>query len=46
MIATTRVVMPKSRVRLSAGRSFLSREAQKFFVSSPARIRSFTAKNC
>ena len=28
MIAATRVVMPKSRVRLSAGRSFLSREAQ------------------
>ncbi len=28
MIATTRIVMPKSRVRLSAGRSFLSREAQ------------------
>jgi biotin synthase len=28
MIATTRIVMPKSRVRLSAGRSLLSREAQ------------------
>jgi biotin synthase len=28
MIATTRIVMPKSRVRLSAGRSSLSREAQ------------------
>ncbi len=28
MIATTRIVLPKSRVRLSAGRSFLSREAQ------------------
>ncbi len=28
MIATTRIVMPKSRVRLSAGRSQLSREAQ------------------
>ncbi|BDV35832.1 biotin synthase BioB [Methylocystis iwaonis] len=28
MIATTRIVMPKSRVRLSAGRSFLTREAQ------------------
>ncbi len=28
MIATTRIVIPKSRVRLSAGRSFLSREAQ------------------
>jgi biotin synthase len=28
MIAATRVVMPKSRVRLSAGRSALSREAQ------------------
>ncbi|MCX7900275.1 MAG: biotin synthase BioB, partial [Methylocystis sp.] len=28
MIATTRIVMPKSRVRLSAGRSFLSQEAQ------------------
>jgi biotin synthase len=28
MIATTRIVMPKSRVRLSAGRSTLSREAQ------------------
>jgi len=28
MIATTRIVMPKSRVRLSAGRSALSREAQ------------------
>ncbi len=28
MVATTRIVMPKSRVRLSAGRSFLSREAQ------------------
>jgi biotin synthase len=28
MIATTRIIMPKSRVRLSAGRSFLSREAQ------------------
>ncbi|PWB84330.1 MAG: biotin synthase BioB [Methylocystaceae bacterium] len=28
MIATTRILMPKSRVRLSAGRSFLSREAQ------------------
>jgi biotin synthase len=28
MIATTRIVMPRSRVRLSAGRSFLSREAQ------------------
>jgi biotin synthase len=28
MIATTRIVMPKSRVRLSAGRSSMSREAQ------------------
>ncbi|MBY6243888.1 biotin synthase BioB [Methylosinus sp. Sm6] len=28
MIATARIVMPKSRVRLSAGRSALSREAQ------------------
>jgi biotin synthase len=28
MIATTRIVMPKARVRLSAGRSFLTREAQ------------------
>lgn len=28
MIATTRIVMPRARVRLSAGRSFLSREAQ------------------
>ncbi len=28
MIATTRIVMPKARVRLSAGRSSLSREAQ------------------
>ena len=28
MIATTRIVMPKARVRLSAGRSLLSREAQ------------------
>jgi biotin synthase len=28
MIATTRIVMPKTRVRLSAGRSFLAREAQ------------------
>lgn len=28
MIAVTRIVMPKARVRLSAGRSFLSREAQ------------------
>jgi biotin synthase len=28
MIATARIVMPKSRVRLSAGRSVLSREAQ------------------
>jgi biotin synthase len=28
MVATTRLVMPKSRVRLSAGRSKLSREAQ------------------
>jgi biotin synthase len=28
MIATTRIVMPKSRVRLSAGRAGLSREAQ------------------
>jgi len=28
MIATTRIVIPKARVRLSAGRSFLSREAQ------------------
>jgi biotin synthase len=28
MVATTRIVMPKSRVRLSAGRSSLSREAQ------------------
>jgi biotin synthase len=28
MIAATRIVMPKSRVRLSAGRSSLSREAQ------------------
>ncbi|WP_442754989.1 biotin synthase BioB [Methylocystis sp. JAN1] len=28
MIATTRIVMPKARVRLSAGRSFLGREAQ------------------
>ena len=27
-IATTRIVMPKARVRLSAGRSFLTREAQ------------------
>jgi len=28
MIATARIVMPKSRVRLSAGRTELSREAQ------------------
>jgi len=28
MVATTRIVMPKARVRLSAGRSFLSREGQ------------------
>ncbi|MGJ0394290.1 MAG: biotin synthase BioB [Methylocystis sp.] len=28
MIATTRIVMPRARVRLSAGRSFLTREAQ------------------
>jgi biotin synthase len=28
MIATTRIVMPRARVRLSAGRSVLSREAQ------------------
>jgi biotin synthase len=28
MIATTRIVMPRSRVRLSAGRAALSREAQ------------------
>ncbi|WP_091682006.1 biotin synthase BioB [Methylocapsa palsarum] len=28
MIATTRIVLPKSRVRLSAGRSILNREAQ------------------
>ena len=28
MIATARIVMPKSRVRLSAGRSELGREAQ------------------
>lgn len=28
MVAATRIVMPKSRVRLSAGRSSLSREAQ------------------
>jgi biotin synthase len=28
MIATTRIVIPKARVRLSAGRSLLSREAQ------------------
>ena len=28
MVATTRILMPKSRVRLSAGRSSLSREAQ------------------
>jgi len=28
MIATTRIVIPKARVRLSAGRSFLTQEAQ------------------
>jgi biotin synthase len=28
MIATTRIVLPMARVRLSAGRSVLSREAQ------------------
>jgi biotin synthase len=28
MIATTRILMPRARVRLSAGRSFLTREAQ------------------
>ena len=28
MIATTRIVLPAARVRLSAGRSVLSREAQ------------------
>lgn len=28
MIATTRIVIPKTRVRLSAGRSFLTREGQ------------------
>ena len=28
MIATTRIVLPRSRVRLSAGRTDLSREAQ------------------
>ena len=30
LIATTRIVLPKSKVRLSAGRSRLSREAQAF----------------
>ena len=36
MIATTRVVMPKARVRLSAGRSNLSREAQVLCMTAGA----------
>ncbi|MEI8234686.1 MAG: hypothetical protein WCH57_08370 [Verrucomicrobiota bacterium] len=30
LVATTRIVFPKAKVRLSAGRSSLSREAQAF----------------
>ena len=36
MIATTRIVMPKARVRLSAGRSSLSREAQVLCMTAGA----------
>ena len=36
MIATARIVMPKARVRLSAGRSSLSREAQVLCMTAGA----------
>ena len=36
MIATARIVMPKARVRLSAGRSTLSREAQVLCMTAGA----------
>jgi len=45
MIATARILMPQSKVRLSAGRLELSREAQ-MLCSSPARTRSSTARSC
>jgi biotin synthase len=36
MIATARILMPKTRVRLSAGRQELSREAQLFCMYAGA----------
>ena len=45
MIATARIVLPAARVRLSAGRSVLNREAQ-IFAWSRGRIRSFMARPC
>ncbi len=39
MVATTRIVMPKTRVRLSAGRTNMSREGQAFcFMAGAASI--------
>jgi biotin synthase len=50
LVATTRVVLPKSRVRLSAGRTRLSREAQAFCFFAGANSifygnKLLTAKN-
>ena len=36
MIATARIIMPKSRIRLSAGRKYLSNETQMLCLLSGA----------
>ena len=50
LIATTRIVLPKAKVRLSAGRTRLSREAQALCIFAGANSifygdKLLTAKN-
>ena len=45
VIAAARITMPKSYVRLSAGREAMSDEAQAL-CSWPGPIRFFMARNC
>jgi len=44
-IAVARLLMPRSHVRLSAGRQEMSDEI-RHFAFSPARIRFSTARSC
>lgn len=44
MVATARIVLPKSRIRLSAGRTSLSREAQAFCFMAGANSIFFGEK--